>query len=263
MLLLLAAFRNQKKGAHKSLFIDHFCIRNIVGIGGSLLLFGHLAPLLATQLLVELSRGDAHHWREPEQAYAAGEDREQNPTDEAEVELEELPLVAAHHDAALVDATVGHPLGMVEGDEEAHAIGVEPHDSGHHEQQRPEKDVAVVEEGEDDGTAQILEAFEERVEDIDIAVSGIEEEHLLVAVTDWPHDDHGINDTHKRIESPQAQEEGEGERVDAHGRFKHTTNEVEHDNEERRHGERAPMLEGLPNRFAAYLFVGFHLKLLL
>ena len=37
MLLLLAAFRNQKKGAHKSLFIDHFCIRNIVGIGGSLL----------------------------------------------------------------------------------------------------------------------------------------------------------------------------------------------------------------------------------
>ena len=142
--------------------------------------------LVGDKLVVELDVGLIDIRDEPQEAYAESEDTEERPADEAEIEHEELPLVATHHHTAFVDAALGVPVGVVESEVGAHGIGICFDDAGDDQEERPQDDIDGREEAEEDRAPVVLEPKEDGGDDVDVSIAVETQGHLLKSVSKRP-----------------------------------------------------------------------------
>ena len=70
---------------------------------------------------------------------AGSKDGKNVPTDEAEIEKEEIQLVAVHHLAAFGDRVIAAEIGVVDEDVICHRVGIALDDTGNQKEQAPKE----------------------------------------------------------------------------------------------------------------------------
>ena len=93
----------------------------------------------------------------PEGTDTAAKSTNNVPADKAEVEQEESHLMTVHKSAALVDALLPCPIGVIVLEIEAKSVGIALNDTGDHEKQGPKIDKQGVKKSEKEVTLEILE----------------------------------------------------------------------------------------------------------
>ena len=78
--------------------------------------------------------GGVHVRSKPQKADTQGENAQQNPSDKAEFQYEQLPFVSVHHPFAGLYAFVNAVFRMVFGDEVGHAVCESLYDAGYDQQ---------------------------------------------------------------------------------------------------------------------------------
>lgn len=106
----------------------------------------NLSIFLTYQILIEMSTGCAPIRYEPQQADTEGENAQQQPAEEAEIEHKQLPFVTVHEPYALSNSLVASHLPVVFVDIVGHGISIRFDESGNDQQQRPEEGVDADEQ---------------------------------------------------------------------------------------------------------------------